>query len=128
MLQLIYERLKPGGRLLAAFGPTWYHPLGGHMFSFRPWAHLLFSERALCAWRSHFRDDGARRFSEVAGGLNRMTIRRFERIAARSRFLVERIECVPIRKTRLLHNRLTREFLTAIVRATLQRPNAVTRQ
>ena len=77
VLRSMYAMLKTGGRVYASFGPTWYHPLGGHLFSVFPWAHLLFSETALCAWRSHIRDDGAQRFADVAGGLNQMTIRRF---------------------------------------------------
>jgi SAM-dependent methyltransferase len=32
----------------------------------------------LCRWCTHIRNDGAQRLSEVARGLNRMTIRRFE--------------------------------------------------
>ena len=111
--------LKPGGYVLASFGPTWYHPLGGHLFSVFPWAHLVFSERALCRWRSHIRSDGAKRFCEVDGGLNQVTIRRFEKLVASSQFRCEEIHAIPIRKARTLHNRLTREFLTAVVRCKL---------
>jgi SAM-dependent methyltransferase len=111
--------LKPGGEVLAAFGPTWYHPLGGHLFSPFPWCHLLFSEAALIRWRSHFRSDGATRFSETSGGLNCMTIKRFEQLIAASPFEMAYFEPVPIRKLRPLHNHLTREFTTAIVRCRL---------
>jgi hypothetical protein len=34
--------------------------------------------------RSHFRSDGARRYEEMQGGLNRMSIARFERIIRNS--------------------------------------------
>jgi len=119
ILETMAGLLKPDGCVLAAFGPTWYHPLGGHLFSVFPWAHLLFGEAALCQWRTHIRSDGARRFSEVEGGLNQMTIRRFERLVESSPFLVDQLETVPIRAMRLLHNRLTREFLTAVVRCRL---------
>ena len=78
ILSLIYDLLKPGGRLLTSFGPTWYHPRGGHLFSVFPWAHLIFTERALLRWRGDFIHDGATRFHEVRGGLNQMTVRRFE--------------------------------------------------
>jgi len=57
----------PEGEVLISFGPTWYHPLGGHLFSVFPWAHRLFSEKALIRWRSDFKRDGATRFSQVAG-------------------------------------------------------------
>ncbi len=59
--------LKPGGRLYASFGPTWFHPYGGHLFSVFPHAHLIFTERSLIRWRSDFKSDGATRFHEVAG-------------------------------------------------------------
>lgn len=47
ILRSMHAMLKPGGRVLASFGPTWYHPYGGHLFSVFPWAHLLFSENVL---------------------------------------------------------------------------------
>jgi SAM-dependent methyltransferase len=119
ILRIMDTLLQPSGQVLASFGPTWYHPLGGHLFSVFPWAHLLFSEKALIAWRSTFKTDGATRFSEVAGGLNQMTIAKFEECVARSPFKIAAIEFVPIRKVQPFHNRLTREFTTAIVRCDL---------
>jgi SAM-dependent methyltransferase len=123
VLAQMYSLLKSGGRVIASFGPTWYHPLGGHLFSVFPWAHLLFSERALIRWRSDIRSDGATRFGEVAGGLNQMTIRRFERLVGASDFRLERLETVPIRKLKWFHSPLTREFTTAIVRVQLVKPH-----
>lgn len=122
VLEAMYALLRPGGQVVTSFGPTWYHPLGGHLFSVFPWAHLLFSERALLRWRAEIRSDGATRFHEVEGGLNQMTIARFERLVAGSKFRVHKLETVPIRPLRRLHNRLTREFTTAIVRCVLERP------
>jgi SAM-dependent methyltransferase len=121
VLETMHRLLRPGGRVVVSFGPTWYHPLGGHLFSVFPWAHLIFSEAALIRWRSDFRSDGATRFSEVEGGLNRMTIGRFERLVQASPFKVIHLETVPIRPLRRLHNRLTREWTTAIVRCVLER-------
>ena len=119
ILRLMDQHLQPEGEVLVSFGPTWYHPLGGHLFSVFPWAHLLFSEKALISWRSAFKTDGATRFCEVAGGLNQMTIRRFEDLVAASPFDFAALELVPIKKFRRIHNRLTREFATAIVRCRL---------
>lgn len=119
VLRLMDGLLKPPGAVYVSFGPTWYHPLGGHLFSVFPWAHLIFSETALLRWRSHIYNDGATRFGEVAGGLNQMTISRFEKIVADSPFKFEFLEAVPIRRLRALHNRLTREFTTSIVRCKL---------
>jgi SAM-dependent methyltransferase len=119
ILDIMHTLLSPGGCVMASFGPTWYHPLGGHLFSVFPWAHLLFSEDALLRWRGDLRADGATRFAEVEGGLNQMTIARFERLVSASKFRIEALETVPIRPLRSVHSRLTREFTTAIVRTKL---------
>ena len=111
--------LKPAGQVFVSFGPTWYHPLGGHLFSGFPWAHVIFSEKALIRWRSTFTSDGASRFGEVAGGLNKMTIANFEKLVADSPFQFASLELVPIKKLEFFHNRLTREFTTAFVRCRL---------
>jgi SAM-dependent methyltransferase len=125
VLQTMYSVLEPGGCVLVSFGPTWYHPLGGHLFSVFPWAHIVLKEQALIRWRAQFKTDGASTFGEVEGGLNQMTIHRFEEILRRSPFAVEQLEFVPIRRMKALHNRLTREFLTAIVRCRLRKPRAL---
>ena len=119
ILRIMRRLLKDDGVIIAAFGPTWYHPLGGHLFSPFPWAHLVFTEKSLIRWRSDFKTDGATRFCEAEGGLNQMTIRRFESIVAASDFRFAEFEPVPIRKLRPVANRLTREFTTAIVRCKL---------
>jgi SAM-dependent methyltransferase len=119
VLKTMRELLKPDGCVIANFGPTWYHPLGGHLFSVFPWAHLLFTEKALIRWRSDFKTDGASHFGEVAGGLNQMTIRRFEHIVDQSPFRFAEFEAIPIRKLRPIANRLTRELTTSIVRCKL---------
>lgn len=119
ILRIMRRLLKDDGCIVAAFGPTWYHPLGGHLFSVFPWAHLIFTEKSLIRWRSDFKTDGATRFCEAEGGLNQMTIRRFETIVAASDFKFAEFEPVPIRKLQPVANRLTREFTTAIVRCKL---------
>lgn len=125
ILSTMYALLRPGGQVLISFGPTWYHPLGGHLFSVFPWAHLLFSESALIRWRADFKSDGARTFGEVAGGLNRMTIGRFERLINQTKFKTVYLETVPIKKLKPVANSLTREFTTAIVRSVLEKPACV---
>jgi len=119
ILATMSQLLKPSGCVLAAFGPTWYHPLGGHPFSVFPWAHLIFTEKALIRWRSDFKTDGATRFCEVKGGLNQMSIARFEKIVASSPFRFSKLETVPIRRLKAFNNSLTREFTTAVVRCKL---------
>jgi SAM-dependent methyltransferase len=123
ILRIMDSLLRPTGEVLVGFGPTWYHPLGGHLFSVFPWAHLIFSEKALLRWRSTFKTDGATRFGEVAGGLNQMTVAKFESIITESPLKVKSLELVPIKKLRPFHNRLTREFTTSIVRCCLVKRN-----
>lgn len=119
ILRIMDALLQPTGEVVISFGPTWYHPLGGHLFSVFPWSHLIFSEKALIRWRSAFKTDGATRFSEVAGGLNQMTIRKFEDLIEGSAFKIATLELVPIRNLRRFHIQMTREFTTAIVRCRL---------
>ena len=119
MLGKMRQLLKDSGYILTCFGPTWYHPLGGHGFSIFPWAHLVFTESVLMRW---YREDSGRpghRFHEVSGGLNQLTVRQFEKIVAQSEFEFESIEAVPIRKLKPLANKLTREFTTAVVKCKL---------
>jgi len=119
VLTSMQSLLKPGGRVYNAFGPPWFHPLGGHLFTVIPWGHLIFTERALIRWRSDFKTDGATRFHEVEGGLNGMTVGRFERLVRASGFAVEAFDTVPIRRLRAIATWLTREFTTSVVRCRL---------
>ncbi len=82
VLRSMRDVLAPGGSILVSFCPTWLAPYGAHMHFFTrvPWVHVLFPERTVMAVRARFRDDGARRYEEVPGGLNRMTVRRFRRL------------------------------------------------
>lgn len=80
VLHIMDTLLQPAGEVVISFGPTWYHPLGGHLFSVFPWAHLVFSEAALMRWRSTFKTDGAKQFSEVAGGLKQNDNREFREV------------------------------------------------
>jgi len=121
MLRLMRDLLGEEGRILVSFATPWYHPYGGHLFSVFPWAHLVFSEQALLRWRADFRDDGARRFGEVSGGLNQMTVGWFERLVRESGLGIDFLETVPIRGLGVAHNHLTREFTTALIRASLRK-------
>lgn len=79
--------LAEDGDVVIGFSPLWKSPWGGHIdFMTRfPWAHLLFPEDVIMAERRRFRpDEDARRFEEIKGGLNRMTLARFESVMARS--------------------------------------------
>lgn len=119
----MHGMLKDDGFVLLSFGPTWYHPLGGHLFSVFPWSHLLFSEEAQIQWRSDFKTDGATRFGEVEGGLNKMTIKNFLRLVHESDFRFQSFHLVPIKPLAWAYNRLTRECTTSVIDCTLVKKN-----
>ncbi len=111
--------LNPHGKVIISFGPPWYHPRGGHFFSFFPWAHILLPEKMLCKWRSRYKNDGAMRFCDTEGGLNQMTIRRFEKLVRLSPFICRKMRMIPIRHVRWAHCRATRELFTSILQCEL---------
>jgi ubiquinone/menaquinone biosynthesis C-methylase UbiE len=116
--------LRPGGRVLISFGPPWKHPYGAHLdhFNRMPWIHFIFADATIMAVRQRYFDDGATRLEDVAGGLNRMTVARFEEIVERSGFRVVTLEPVPIRKLRpLARHRALREYVTSVVHAELEK-------
>jgi hypothetical protein len=122
VLRQMRNLLRPGGAAYISFGPPWWHPYGSHLtfMGVPPWSHVLFKEQTILALRARYRSDGARRFEEVEGGLNRMTIARFERLVQASGFLVDHLDLIPIRGAELLgRTRWGRELFTSIVRATL---------
>lgn len=113
--------LAPGGRVFVTFCPTWLSPYGAHMFFFTrvPWVHLIFPERVVMRVRNRYRDDGARRYEEVTGGLNRMTVERFHRLARKARFEVDS-KITYVRNQRWArHVPLVRELLSNRVNAIL---------
>lgn len=125
VLEEIRSALRPGGRLLLTFAPPWYSPYGAHMayFTSVPWVQLLFPERVVMAVRSRYRDDGAQRYEDVTGGLNRMSLAKFERLVSAAGFeMVERrytaVKGLPL----ITRVPLLRELLTSRVTAVLQRP------
>lgn len=82
MFPRLIDRLRPGGRLYAGFGPLYRSPFGGHK-SMRmplPWLHLLLPERLLVAWINLFRPAGSRVRSIAEFGLNRRRLADFERL------------------------------------------------
>jgi SAM-dependent methyltransferase len=81
------------GRVVIAWAEPWLSHSGSHMnfFTRVPWVNILFSEEAVMRVRAHYRNDGARRYEDCAlgGGVNRMTLRKWERLLASSGMTVE---------------------------------------
>jgi len=120
ILAKMADVVKDDGEVWISFSWTWYHPYGGHLFSVFPWAHLVFTESSLIRWRADLKEDGATCFSEVAGGLNQITIKKFKNFVETSPFRFSEFELTPIRPLRWIHNRLTREFTTSLIHAKLK--------
>ena len=70
------------GLILITFGPPWFAPYGSHMHFFCrfPWINVLFSERTVMKVREKYRNDGAKHYTEVESGLNKMSVSKFEKI------------------------------------------------
>ncbi|MFH0775334.1 MAG: methyltransferase domain-containing protein [bacterium] len=79
------------GKILITFGPPWFAPYGSHMHFFCkvPWLNLIFSERTVMNVRALYRNDGAKRYEEVESGLNKITVKKFERIVSQSGLIIQ---------------------------------------
>jgi SAM-dependent methyltransferase len=80
ILQEMKELVRPGGLIMISFGSAWLSPRGSHMEKFcpLPWLNILFDEQTVMRARSRYSKDGAMRYVDVAGGLNKMTLAKFE--------------------------------------------------
>jgi len=124
-LALMASTLRNGGTLLITFSPPWYAPYGSHtrFFTRVPWVNLLFSERTVMAVRSRFRSDGATRYEDVEGGLNRMSLAKFERLVRGSALDVVHLHYQGVRGLRWpVHLPLVRELLVTRVDCALRLP------
>jgi SAM-dependent methyltransferase len=93
-LRAMREAVRPGGLVVVTFAEPWLSHSGAHMVFFTkvPWVNVWFSERTVLRVRSRFRDDGATRYEEIRGGLNRMTLAKFERIIKMSGMSVQHLK------------------------------------
>ncbi len=122
VLECMSQFLKPAGVVLIYFSPPWLHPYGAHsqQMTALPWIHLIFSESTVMQVRADYYEKKATCYEEAAGGLNRMTIAKFKRIVADSRFVFCSFELLAARKLDFM-TRIpgVRELFTAAVRAEL---------
>lgn len=111
VLNECYRVLKKGGRLYINF-PPYYHPYGAHLSDAMgfPWIHLFFSDKTLIsAYKDLVKDlpDGNKRINfrisknedgeEYFSYINRMTIKRFNRILSKVNFELVYYNEVPLR-------------------------------
>ena len=88
-----------------------------------PWLQLWFSEKTVLTVRRRYRQDGARRYEEVEGGLNKMSLAKFERIVKNSGLEVERLKYTGVKQLHFLTKIPgIREFMTNVVTVVLRAP------
>jgi SAM-dependent methyltransferase len=95
----LFRVLKPGGHLIAQWGPLFHSPYGYHLsWATRvPYAHLLCGLDAILAVRNARAPEPfhARTWTEM--GLNRRTYRDYRRAAENSGFELTRFRRMPVR-------------------------------
>ncbi len=103
-LREMASALTPKGQMLVTFGLPWYAPYGAHMHYFTkiPWVHLIFPERVIMRVRSRYKTDGARRYVDIEGGLNKMSLKKFNGLLKVSGLRVVRFATEPVKGQRWL--------------------------
>ncbi len=70
--------------LIISFAEPWFSPYGTHLNGTTklPWLNLWFSEQTIINVRNLYPEgsDGAMKFADIRGGLNKMTVSRFEKM------------------------------------------------
>jgi len=131
MLQAMKQRLKPGGRIYAGFGPLYKSPFGDHgaAKSRIPWRHLMLGEQRLAARvNQRWRTDRIHSVHDL--GMNGLALADYERIFAESGLkivdfrtnssekLISRLFALPARLPFL------REYFTFNIYVVLEKPLA----
>jgi SAM-dependent methyltransferase len=125
-LNTMASMLAAGGRAFICFGPPWYAPRGSHMAYFcrLPWVNVLFPESTVMSVRSQYRDDGAKHYVDVPGGLNMMSIAKWEGLIRSTGLKAEYSHYHAVKNISFL-SRIPglRELMINDVAAVLVRPN-----
>jgi SAM-dependent methyltransferase len=127
VLTEMLEAARPGGQVLIGFSLPWYSPYGSHMHFFTrvPWVSLWFSEATVMGVRAKFRHDGATRYEDVEGGLNRMSLSKFERLTRSSGLRPISLHDVGVKGLHFLTRiPVVRELITNEIVAQFERPGA----
>ena len=126
-LNAMASLLAPGGKLYICFGPPWYAPRGSHMSYFcrLPWVNVMFPEETVMKVRARFRNDGATRYVDVPGGLNMMSLAKWEGLVANTGLQVEYSKYHAIKNIQFLAAIPgLRELMVNDVTAVLARPRS----
>lgn len=131
MLSEMIRVCRPSGRIYIKFGPAWKSPYGRHMSGTirkdRPWVHLIFSERTIMRVHSvyHNSDTLYEHYADKRGGLNQMTLRKFDGVLARHAHQATELEyrLMPIRDqiAGIAKHALFREYLCPAVMVALEK-------
>jgi SAM-dependent methyltransferase len=101
MVRVMRSFVADSGKIMITWAEPWYSHGGSHIGDFTkipgtnlpvPWCNLLFSDKALLTLRSKFRKDRPERIEDIEGGLNRMTVARFESIIREAGMVIERLQ------------------------------------
>lgn len=117
--------VKPGGLIYLTSG-VWAHPYGAHMnfFTNVPWIQYLFSERTIMTVRKKYRSDGAMRFGNVPGGLNKVGIASFRKMVKQLGLEVNDLRLNAVKGlTSLTRIPYVNEFFTNLIIARLRKPS-----
>lgn len=123
VLQQMRAAALPSGNVIISFAEPWYSARGSHMslFTKLPWVNVFFPEKTVMKVRQNFRADGATRYEDVQGGLNRMTLAKFEQIIHSSGMKVEWLRYYATKNLPLVTKLpVLREFLTSAVACILK--------
>jgi SAM-dependent methyltransferase len=117
ILSLMRDYAKPdGGIVVISFAEPWFSPHGSHTDNFTklPYVNLLFPESVVMRVRSRYRSDGARCYEDVEGGLNRMTVAKFERLMRASDMRIQSLRLFPTKGLPIVSSvPVLRELLTS---------------
>ena len=125
ILNLMLSFAKPGGKVVISFAEPWLSPRGSHMDGITrlPWVNVIFPEHVVLAVRSRYRSDGARRYEDIEGGLNRMTLRKFTDIVSNCGASLDSIHFFPVKGLPVVsHVPVFREFLVGAASCILSKP------
>jgi SAM-dependent methyltransferase len=123
-LREMREAVRPGGKVVVSFAEPWFSHSGSHMdfFTRVPWVNIWFAEKTVMSARSRFRSDGATRYEDVEGGLNRMTLKKFERLMNTSGMIIEQLRYYPTKGLPLVQRiPLLRELLVSSASCVLRK-------